>query len=166
MRQGDELSPAGRALGTALVDPALAMLNGAVTRLIVVPDGPLNRVPWDLLRLPDGRYLIERYAVSVAPSAAILAALWRHPRWTRRLPITPGVSSRSAIPSYARRMFDRLPAVGLPRLEGSGREARLVARYSPDAEVRLRARRQRGVPHADAARAIPHHSLRHPRNGG
>ena len=46
----------------------------------MVPDGPLHRVPWDLLRLPDGRYVVERYAVSVAPSAAILATLWRHPR--------------------------------------------------------------------------------------
>ena len=141
MRQGDELSPAGRALGTALVDPALAMLNGAVTRLIVVPDGPLNRVPWDLLRLPDGRYLIERYAVSVAPSAAILAALWRHPRSGTSAP-----EDAMRLLAFGDPVFTRgkgtgstdVPAEELPRLAGSGREARLVARYSPDAEVRLR----------------------------
>ena len=58
----------GREFGRALLDPAQAELGAGVTRLVVVPDGPLHRVPWDLLRLADGRYVVERYAVSVAPS--------------------------------------------------------------------------------------------------
>ena len=41
----------GRAFGRALLDPAEAELGAGVTRVIVVPDGPLHRVPWDLLRL-------------------------------------------------------------------------------------------------------------------
>jgi hypothetical protein len=33
-----------------------------------------------MLRLADGQYVVERYTVSTAPSATILAELWRHPR--------------------------------------------------------------------------------------
>jgi len=116
----------GREFGRALLDPAQAELGGGVTRLVVVPDGPLHRVPWDLLRLADGRYVVERYAVSVAPSTGILAALWRHPR----------AESPSGHPVPLLAFGD--PAVPRePRIEASGREARLVSRYSPDAEVRL-----------------------------
>jgi tetratricopeptide (TPR) repeat protein len=117
----------GRAFGMALLDPAQAELGAGVTRIIVVADGLLHRVPWDLLRLADGRYVVERYAVSVAPSAAILAALWRHPR-VGALPDHP-------VPLLA---FGDPAVPWEPRLEASGREARLVSRYSPDAEVRLR----------------------------
>jgi CHAT domain-containing protein len=116
----------------------------------MVPDGPLHRVPWDLLRLSDGRYLIERYAVSAAPSAAILAQLWRYRRPgtegrdhpTRLLafgdPAFAGEATAGASSAQAETHTALDSAEALPRLEGSGREARLVARNSPDAEVRLR----------------------------
>src|SRR5206468_7698702 len=108
--QHDEEGDLGRAFGRALLDPAEAELGAGVTRLIVVPDGPLHRVPWDLLRLADGRYLVERYAVSVAPSAAILAALWRHPR-VAALPDRPVPLLAFGDPAVPRE----------PRLEASGR---------------------------------------------
>src|SRR5439155_18478152 len=57
--QHGEEADLGRAFGSALLDSAQAELGAGVTRLIVVPDGPLHRVPWDLLRLADGRYLVE-----------------------------------------------------------------------------------------------------------
>jgi CHAT domain-containing protein len=147
VQRGREDGGVGRALGRALLDPALADLGDSVTRLVVVPDGPLHRVPWDLLRLPDGRYAVERYAVSVAPSAEILAALWRQPR--RR---GPGPDRLLAFgdPAFGGERGPDSPAghdtidagldwaSGLPRLPGSGREARLVAGYAPDAVVRLR----------------------------
>ncbi len=112
----------------------------------MIPDGPLHRAPWDL---PDGRYVIERYAVSVAPSAGVLAALWRHPRVGSATPDHPERLLAFGDPAFAREAgagsafahaethapLDSPEA--LPRLAGSGREARLVARYSPDAEVRL-----------------------------
>ena len=60
---GLDTAPFGRRLGSALVDPALALLRPGVTRLIVVPDGPLHRLPFDALRSGDGRYLLlQRYA--------------------------------------------------------------------------------------------------------
>jgi CHAT domain-containing protein len=114
---------------------------------VIVPDGPLHRVPFDALRLADGRAAVERWAIGMAPSAAVAAAL------RRRAPGTPGAARLLAMgdPVFAgptltltmrggevfRSAFDR--AGGLPRLAGSGAEARDVARYAPGgAEVRLR----------------------------
>jgi CHAT domain-containing protein len=125
-----------------------------VTRLVIVPDGPLHRLPWDALRLADGRHLVERYSVSVAPSAAVVAALWRRPREAggdarpMRLlafgdPTFAGAGDRRANAEPAnddadvfRSAFDATG--GLPRLQASAREIQLVAGYSPEAEVRLR----------------------------
>jgi hypothetical protein len=130
-----DVAPLARTLGGMLLDSALAGLGGRATRLIMVPDGPLHRVPWDLLRLPDGRYVVQQYSISVTPSAAILAALWRHPR--------AGHTSEDPVrllafgdPTYGAAGSDTTER--LARLEGSGREARLVARYSPESAVRLR----------------------------
>jgi hypothetical protein len=39
--------------------------------LIIVPDGVLHMVPFAALRAPDGAYLGERVALSVAPSASV-----------------------------------------------------------------------------------------------
>jgi hypothetical protein len=133
MRGGSDDAPLARVLGSMLLDSALMDLGTGVSRLIMVPDGPLHRVPWDLLRLADGRYVVEQYSVSVTPSAAILAALWNHPR-AGKAEDRPVRLLAFGDPTYA----PADSAEGLPRLEGSGREARLVARYSPDAEVRLR----------------------------
>jgi CHAT domain-containing protein len=140
LQQGERVDRLATDFGHALLAPARGNLGPGVTRLIVVPDGPLHRVPWDLLRLPGDRYAVERYAISVAPSAAILAELWRHPRTDSAGPaalaalgdpvfagVSPADSPGSADAGEA-----------FPRLEASGREARAVARYSSDAVVRLR----------------------------
>ena len=148
---GEDPRPLARALGATLLDPALAALPPSVTRLVVVPDGPLHRVPWDALRLADGRHVVERFAVGVAPSAGVVAALWSAPRKAEATPprilafgdpAFPGErAARNARsePDDAetyRSAFDS--AGGLPRLEASAREARLVARFAPASEVRLR----------------------------
>ncbi len=75
---------ASRALYRALIEPALADLVG-VSHLIVVADDALALIPFEALLTKDvaaenalpepGSYLIERVAISYAPSAATLAAL-------------------------------------------------------------------------------------------
>lgn len=149
-----DAGPLARSLGATLLQPALAELGGGVRRLVVVPDGALHFVPWDALRLADGRYAAERYAVSVAPSATVLAELWRRgrarareraasgPRPVRLLafgdPTFAGerdVTTSADAETY-RSAFDS--SGGLPRLRASAGEARRVARYADDAEVRLR----------------------------
>jgi CHAT domain-containing protein/tetratricopeptide (TPR) repeat protein len=135
-----------RALGAALLGPADSALPAGIARLVVVPDGPLHRVPFDALRLRDGRAAVERWAIGVAPSAAVASALRRRPdpaaRPTRLLalgdPVFTGPTLSLAVRDAEtyRSAFDR--AGGLPRLAGSGDEAREVARYAPAADVRLR----------------------------
>ncbi|HET7422283.1 MAG TPA: CHAT domain-containing protein, partial [Gemmatimonadales bacterium] len=136
-----------RALGATLLGAADTALPAGITRLVVVPDGPLHRVPFDALRLGDGRAAVERWAIGVAPSAAVASAIRRRPEPSggpSRLlalgdPVFTGptlsLALRDAEPY--RSAFDR--AGGLPRLAGSGDEAREVARYAPSgADVRLR----------------------------
>jgi hypothetical protein len=128
-----------RELGAKLLDAVLAALPDSITRIIVVPDGALHRLPFEALVLADGRFLIERYAFGIAPSATVLASLRRAARTpggdTRILalgdPTLPGTSpdpaATRATPDFS----------GAARLPGSRREARLVARFAPAGTVRL-----------------------------
>ena len=125
--------------------PPLAALGPAVTRLVIVPDGPLHRMPWDVLRLPDGRYVAEQYTVAIAPSAAIAATLWS--KADRR-----GDGAGARVLAFGDPEFAEMPVAqtgeetyrsslqatgGLPRLPESAREARLVASYGARAELRV-----------------------------
>ncbi len=152
LESGEEGAAPARALGKALMDPVAGELE-KVNRLVVVPDGPLHRVPFDVLRLADGKPAVDRWAFGLAPSAAVAARQWR----TRGT----GADSAGATRQEVRILALGDPAFrneragltmesetyrsafasrgGLPRLAGSGEEAREVARYAPGgAEVRLR----------------------------
>jgi CHAT domain-containing protein/tetratricopeptide (TPR) repeat protein len=169
LERGNDPRVLSRALGAAVLDPALAALGAfgatgaAATRLIIVPDGPLHRLPFDALRIAGGQYAVERFSMSVAPSAAVARELWR--RGKERTGVAgqlhllafgdPAFAAESSPRSDAdqptrgmlgglgtpgpeayRSSFDS--AGGLSRLSASGEEARLVARYAPKATVRLR----------------------------
>jgi CHAT domain-containing protein len=77
-RDLDFAAPAAR-LYSALVSPARDVLQGA-RRLIVVPDGALWDLPFQALRSPSGRFLIEDVAVSYVPSLSVLSDMETHPR--------------------------------------------------------------------------------------
>ncbi|WP_458098404.1 CHAT domain-containing protein [Roseomonas sp. WA12] len=66
---------AARDLHTALLGPAMegGLLDG-IEHLIIVPDGPLGSLPPHLLLDAQGRWLAERYAVTVMPTVAALVA--------------------------------------------------------------------------------------------
>ncbi len=141
-----------RQLGAALLAPALAGLASAIRRLIIVPDGVLNRVAFGSLRLEDGQPLLARAAIAIAPSAAVLMDLWRRAPRDRPTavlafgdPVLPheapagetGVTDSTAA-------FDAGAAAGLdatgrlPRLPWTADEARLVGTFASRAVVRLR----------------------------
>jgi len=74
---------AGARLYDELLGPALAVLPPSVERLVIVPDGPLHRLPFDALSAGRGTpYLAERFGVSISPSAS----LWLRFRAAPRLP--------------------------------------------------------------------------------
>ena len=145
LESGADPRALARALGAALLDSAVAAVGPGVTRLVIVPDGVLHRIPFDALRLADGRYAVERFEIANAPSAGVAAALWRR----RTAPAGDAVARVLALgdPQFApesaagageayRSAFAE--AGGLPRLVASGEEVRAVARYAPGAVVRLR----------------------------
>jgi tetratricopeptide (TPR) repeat protein len=149
VESGGDPRALGRTLGAALLDSAVAAAGPAVTRLVVVPDGVLHRLPFDALRLADDRYAVERYTIGVAPSAAVARTLWR--RSERRAPESaepprilafgdpsfPGEREAAGGRAAAyRSAFDSVG--GLARLAGSGREAQLVSRYTTHGVARLR----------------------------
>jgi CHAT domain-containing protein/tetratricopeptide (TPR) repeat protein len=150
LESGEQADALAKSLGAAVLGPAAGALPAGVTRLIVVPDGPLHRVAFDALRLPDGRLAVERWAIGLAPSAAVATVLRRADRVapagaageSRLLALGDPAFPRERAPGLTREgdlfrgAFDATG--GLPRLTASGDEARDVARYATGSEVRLR----------------------------
>lgn len=68
-----------RGLHRLLLGPALERLAGK-TRLIVIPDGALWDVPFQVLQDTQGRYVIESAALSYAPSLTVLRESLRRRR--------------------------------------------------------------------------------------
>lgn len=109
-------APLGRALAAQLLDRPLASLDPGVRRLIVIPDGTLHRLPFDALPLADGAPLLTRYEVSLIPSARLAG------EWLSRRP--GDRAGRGTVVAFGDPSFD--PSFALPRIRGSGVEARLA----------------------------------------
>ncbi|MEP6764792.1 MAG: CHAT domain-containing protein [Gemmatimonadaceae bacterium] len=76
VESGRDAATESRALGASLIVPLLARLDSArVSRVVFLPEGVLHRLPFSVLRLPDDRFLIERFEIAVAPSATVLTTL-------------------------------------------------------------------------------------------
>ena len=63
-----------RALHALVLEPLLAGV-AAGSRLVIVPEGPLWDLPFQALTSAEGRFVIERFAVSYAPSLTVLREL-------------------------------------------------------------------------------------------
>jgi len=148
LESGADAARLSRTLGAGLMDPVLPLLDARVKRIVVVPDAALHRVPFDALRVADGRYLLERFAVAVAPSASAVVALRTRPgRGKAGAPVRllaigdPAIATTIRDTSRDGEADEDLSALATmgdaPKLVGASREARLVARYAPVADVRL-----------------------------
>src|SRR5207249_7743900 len=63
----------GEELFTLLLAPAIE--KSSVTRIVVVPDRSLHLLPFDALKAPDGKYILETRVVTYSPSATVLHLL-------------------------------------------------------------------------------------------
>ena len=123
--------PAGRAaelarnLSTVLLEPLRPHLGDA-QHLLLVPNGPLHRLPFAALPW-DGGFLVQRFRLSTLSSASLLTAL-------------PDALSATAPPLIA--LADATPDAPLPE---AAAEAQAIAKHFPEPAVYLRdqARRDR-----------------------
>jgi CHAT domain-containing protein len=112
---------AGARLGATLLGDLLAGLP-AGTRLRIVPDGPLARLPFPALVAPgSGRYLVEDHALGLVPSGSFYAR-------ARRRPVPPAGTGALVVgdPDFDPRAFP-----DLRRLPWAAREAAGVAALYP-----------------------------------
>jgi hypothetical protein len=108
-----------------LLATALSELPREVSRLVIVPDGILHRLPFAALRSRDGGpVLAERYQLSVVPSAALWAR-WRGQsrRGARAALVLADPALPAALAEAAWRQGE-----GAGRLPAARREGRHVAR--------------------------------------
>lgn len=68
LQAGRVMAPLARELAIALIDPVVRALPSHITRVVLVPDGALHRLPFAALTHPSGGALVEHYEVAVAPS--------------------------------------------------------------------------------------------------
>lgn len=148
---GTEPLATGRQLGAALITPIARALPAHITALLISPDGDLFRVPFDALRMADDRHVVERFTVSLVPSATAAVVLRLAPDSFKASGLvavgdpafasprrsTPRLSGgapllRSADPA-------RFPGIPLVRLPRSADEARRVAQYGVRSTVWIRA---------------------------
>jgi tetratricopeptide (TPR) repeat protein len=146
LQSGAEAESVGGELRAALLDSAVAALGPGIHRLVIVPDGVLNRLPFDLLPLSGGQPVLTRYAVTLAPSAAVALRLWGRPLDSvsgRVLALGDPAFANERVPGQDgaadtyRSAFDE--SGGLTRLAASAAEVRTIASFSPDPVLKLRA---------------------------
>jgi CHAT domain-containing protein len=81
------IEPGSRRLFAELIKPVLDLLPPEVHSLVLIPDGPLHRLPFDALSETGIRpYLVERYAITIVPSASVWSRL------RKRTPTPPGIA--------------------------------------------------------------------------
>jgi CHAT domain-containing protein len=142
LEAGGPVDHPARVLGRAVLDPVVRALPKAVTRLIIVPDDVLHRVPFDALRMAAGGFALERFTIATVPSAALAIALWNRP--VRAGPVRllafgdPRFAVPSGDPAAVQPVRTALERRGeLARLVASRGEARSAARFATEGTVRL-----------------------------
>jgi CHAT domain-containing protein len=116
------------------------MLNGK-SRLIVIPDGPLWRVPFQALQTPRDTFLIEERAISYSPSVSALASLERRRKSrAKRDPFLVALgdpaATRTSGPAPARLPEAAREVAALGQLYGDARSRVVVGERATEAALR------------------------------
>lgn len=150
-----------RALYDELVAPAAALLVGK-DHLIIVPDGILRYLPFEVLLGPKGddAYLVRDFAISYAPSAGVLMAVRRRLRSAPQGPVSliafgdPDYGSRPAAnlaPAVAPLRHSRREVEAIAGLYPAGRRQVLLGRDADKERVKsLRTAGRRTLLHFSA----------------
>lgn len=139
----------GRALNDLLVKPAARSIAGK-SRLIIVPDKALWDLPFQALRTGEGEYLVERAAISYAPSVTALREIAAKRRGKRPFGAELVAFGNPAIGSETTRLltevfmdekFDPLPEAerlvnSLERIYGAGRSRVFTGRAASESLVK------------------------------
>ena len=116
-----KLNPNAAKIGDQIGQLLLAPLGiEAGKRIVIVPHGPLHYLPFQALRL-DGKYLIERNPISIAPSISIAARL------AERTPTAAAQLLAFGNPTIDANVADPLP--------GAEREVHELSRQFPGAKL-------------------------------
>jgi CHAT domain-containing protein len=126
IRNGDDHAAVGEArhLYGLLIAPARDALQDT-TALVLICDSPLDQVPFPALVQPNGRFLIEDFALTIAPGIRAYTTAREH---AHRVPTLLSVGNP---------FIDHARYSTLPSLEAAAREAADVAEMYPDANVLL-----------------------------
>lgn len=116
---------AWRELYKILIDPVRAQLPARGGRVTIVPHGPLFQLAFAALQAPAGRYLVEDYELTYAPSASMLAYTGRRQEAVAKNANGPWVVVGN--PASLPMVNDR----ALPPLAGAARELAAVAALAP-----------------------------------
>ncbi len=126
-----------RKLYDQVVGPVLrAAADGPLEMLLIFPDGPLHLLPFGGLKDSEGHFLLERYAISYAPSRSVLRhclALGRGKAGagSRRVMLLDGTAT---LPGASGELAALLKLFGNARLVTS-REAAAAGRLASEAEI-------------------------------
>ena len=129
-RDIDGLHTLGASLHKSLLGPARADLEGAA-RITIIPDGPLHRLPFALLRPAGGSrpWLAETMPITLAPSATVLA----HLRGRQRSAAAGALAAFAAGGGGATRAAPVTAIAARSSLEHADREINEIARIVSDA---------------------------------
>jgi len=108
----------GRSLYDVLIDPAADALAGA-GKLVVVADAPLDQLPFAALVRRDGKFLVEQFTLSIAPSIRSYH------------PASSAIAVRSTVLSVGNPRLDETRYPALLPLKEAEAEARKIASMYP-----------------------------------
>ncbi|MFE8015646.1 CHAT domain-containing protein [Streptomyces antibioticus] len=137
---GDDDLRAAAGLARLLLDPVADLIPPG-QRIVVVPEGPLLYLPWEILPSGDG-VLADRHVVSYAPSVTVLSALRAAPARPEGEPARPfagfGVVAGGGSPLPGSREVELIAAdhgPGAVALTGADVDRAAVRRWSSGAAV-------------------------------